>query len=62
MTTDYETKLKRKHLNAIKHGVLSSTAILPGEDLTEYQALAEAFCKEWNPEGVYRDGRRIYFD
>ena len=50
MTTDYE-KLKRKHLNAIKHGVFSSMAILPGEDLDEYGALVEAFGSEWSPEG-----------
>jgi hypothetical protein len=50
MTADYE-KLKRKHLNAIKHGVFSSMAILPGEDLDEYGALLEAFSSEWSPEG-----------
>ena len=50
MTADYE-KLKRRQLNAIKHGVFSSTATLPGEDEAEYAVLIEAFCKEWNPEG-----------
>src|SRR5262245_20208500 len=52
MTADYESKLKRKYLNAIKHGAFSSMAILPGEDPDEYHALFEAFCNEWNPEGA----------
>ena len=52
MTADYESKLKRKYLNAVKHGAFSSMAILPGEDPDEYHALAEAFCNEWNPEGA----------
>src|SRR5262245_46319503 len=51
MTADYESKLKRKYLNAIKHGAFSSMAILPGEDEDEYHALFEAFCDEWSPEG-----------
>ena len=51
MTADYE-KLKRKYLNAVKHGAFSSVAILPGEDPDEYHALVEAFCNEWNPEGA----------
>src|SRR5262245_8899954 len=50
MTADYE-KLKCKHLNAIKHGVFSSMAILPGEDPVEYADLAQAFSNEWSPEG-----------
>ena len=51
MTADYDSKLKRKYLNAVKHGAFSSMAILPGEDQDEYMALFESFCNEWNPEG-----------
>ena len=50
MTADYE-KSKRKRPNAMKHGVFASMAILPEEDLTEYEALFETIRDEWSPEG-----------
>jgi hypothetical protein len=38
--------------NALKHGIFSATAILPGEDPREFEALHSALTKEWEPAGA----------
>jgi hypothetical protein len=43
-------KLKRP--NALKHGVFSATAILPGEDPEEFEELHSSLIEEWMPDGA----------
>jgi hypothetical protein len=38
--------------NALKHGVFAVPAILPGEDVREFEALHTSLIKEWRPEGT----------
>jgi hypothetical protein len=37
--------------NALRHGVYSAIAILPGEDLQEYVTLTASVILEWQPDG-----------
>ena len=46
-----KTRLIGKYPNAVKHGVLTRVAILPGEDPREFAALILALHHEWEPEG-----------
>jgi len=41
----------RKHPNALKHGVFSTVATLPGEDPERFAQLHSILIKEWNPVG-----------
>lgn len=43
---------KEKHPNAYKHGVFSRTAIVPGEDPNEFEALHLDLVREWMPDGA----------
>src|SRR5262245_5113410 len=38
--------------NALKHGVFSTSAILPGEDLAKFYALLRSLVDEWQPSGA----------
>ena len=42
---------KYRHPNALKHGVFSTVAILPGEDRVEFQELLVGLFEEWKPSG-----------
>jgi hypothetical protein len=44
-------KGKRKHPNALRHGAFSKMAIIPGEDLQEFEELHSALIEEWAPVG-----------
>jgi len=37
--------------NALKHGLLSASALLPTEDLDEFEAFSEAICTDLKPVG-----------
>ena len=41
----------RQH-NALKHGVYSMVAILPGEDPQQFELLHSILIKEWKPAGA----------
>jgi hypothetical protein len=41
-----------KRPNAIKHGVFAATAILPGEDPSEFEELHSELIAEWMPDGA----------
>jgi hypothetical protein len=43
---------KTKPPSALKHGIFAATAILPGEDPREFEALHSALIKEWEPAGA----------
>jgi hypothetical protein len=43
---------KSKRPNALKHGAFSATAILPGEDLQEFEELHYSLSEEWMPDGA----------
>ena len=43
---------KWRHPNAYKHGVFASMAIVPGEDLREFEELHSAVVEEWTPAGA----------
>jgi hypothetical protein len=45
------TNRSRKHLNAVKHGAFAKTAVLPGEDLAEFEELHSDLIQEWTPVG-----------
>lgn len=42
---------KWKRPNALRHGVFSATAILPGEDRQEFEELHNSLIREWQPDG-----------
>lgn len=42
---------RKKHSNAVKHGVFTPVAILPGEHPLEFEALHSAVIEEWAPMG-----------
>lgn len=42
---------KWKRPNAQKHGVFAATAIIPGEDRREFEALHTSLIEEWQPDG-----------
>jgi hypothetical protein len=42
---------KYRQPNALKHGVFSTAAILPGEDRGEFQELLAGLFEEWKPSG-----------
>ena len=44
-------KFIRERSNALKHGVFTPVATLPGEDPREFEALHSALVKEWAPVG-----------
>jgi hypothetical protein len=46
------TSRKLKRPNALKHGVFSATAILPGEDPKEFEELHSSLIEEWMPDGA----------
>jgi hypothetical protein len=46
-----KTRRIGKHPNALKHGVFTSVAILPGEDTREFAALLFSLIEEWEPMG-----------
>ena len=41
-----------KQPNAYKHGIFSRTAIVPGEDGEEFEALYSSLIQEWMPDGA----------
>src|SRR5688572_16242831 len=41
----------RSSLNGIKHGLAAQTAVLPGEDPAELEALAQSLAAEFRPAG-----------
>jgi hypothetical protein len=41
-----------KQPNAYKHGIFSRTAIVPGEDREEFEALYSSLIQEWMPDGA----------
>jgi hypothetical protein len=43
---------KTKPPNATKHGVFAATAILPGENATEFKELHSELIAEWRPDGA----------
>jgi len=43
---------KSKKPNAVKHGVFSAIAILPGEHLEEFEELVSSLIEEWMPVGA----------
>src|SRR5271169_749756 len=46
------SKENQKQQNAHKHGIYSTTAILPGEDPVEFDKLYSALVEEWTPTGA----------
>jgi len=49
------TDRKHKRPNAEKHAIFSATAIVPGEDPSEFAALHSALIEEWMPDGASED-------
>jgi hypothetical protein len=49
------TTRKLKRPNALKHGIFSATAILPGEDPQEFEELHCSLIEEWMPHGATED-------
>jgi len=43
---------KRASLNALRHGLTAQIVVLPGEDLQQYLAFANAFVCDLQPEGI----------
>src|SRR5687767_14639975 len=41
----------RSSMNAVKHGLAAQTAVLPGEDPAELEALAQSLAAEFRPAG-----------
>jgi hypothetical protein len=51
MTEERNNRSRGKRPNAIKHGVFSTIAILPGEDFDQYMDLMALVLAEWSPIG-----------
>jgi hypothetical protein len=49
------SKKNEKKQNALKHGVYSREAMLPGEKFGDYEALRAAHREEWVPDGVIEE-------
>src|SRR5712691_10554504 len=51
VTADRKVRPRGKVSNAFKHGIFSTIAILPGENMEDFAALGTALFSEWDPDG-----------
>ena len=43
---------KNRKLNALKHGIFSTSVVLPGESQAEFDELHQSLIEEWEPRNL----------